>query len=330
MPDGAVEATERQFLSLLSAACGDASIRFVLLSLPGIPRGEAAAAHIHRHYLCVESLFATELDGLIVTGREPLSPRLPDEPWWDNFVRVLEWAREKTSSTIWSCLAAHAAVLHMDGIERMRSQEKHCGVFDCVRVSDHPIAADLPGRFRMPHSRWNGLAESDLVRCGYEILARAGESGVDSFLRPEQSQDQGQARSLFLFFQGHPEYQPDTLLLEYRRDVIRFLRGEAAAWPSVPQGCFDAAAIRALRTLRRDAASSSEGQTLARLAQLFSQADAENGWHATAATLYRNWLEHLALARSAREQPKDAMGVPMAAHALSLKPRPLGPADESL
>jgi homoserine O-succinyltransferase/O-acetyltransferase len=297
MPDGAVQATERQFLALLDAASESLSVRLVLLSLPGIPRGEAAAAHLHRHYTCVESFFDEGLDGLIVTGREPLSPRLCDEPWWENFVRVLEWARRDTASTIWSCLAAHAAVLHMDGIERVRSQQKYCGIFECSRVSDHPIAAGLPGRYRLPHSRWNGIPEAELVRCGYEVLARAGDAGVDSFLRQEQS--------LFLFFQGHPEYQPDTLLLEYRRDVIRHLRGEAPNWPGTPVGCFDAAGERALGTIRRDAAASSEEQTLARVAQLFSQAGTENGWHANAAILYRNWLEHIASARAIGEQAKD-------------------------
>src|SRR2546429_6417390 len=32
--------------------------------------------------------------------------------------------------------------------------------------------------------------------------------------------------SLFVFFQGHPEYEATTLLLEYRRDIKRFLRRE--------------------------------------------------------------------------------------------------------
>ena len=61
--------------------------------------------------------------------------------------RILEWARENTHSTVWSCLAAHAAVLHMDGIGRHRSADKHFGVFECVRVSEHPLLAGAPLRF---------------------------------------------------------------------------------------------------------------------------------------------------------------------------------------
>lgn len=308
MPDGALEATERQFRSLLDAASGKLSVRLVLCSLPGIPRGEAAAAHLRRHYVSIESFFDSELDGLIVTGREPLSPRLSDEPWWPNFVRVLEWARRHTASTVWSCLAAHAAVLYTDGIERVRSAQKCSGIFDCSRVSSHPIAAGVPRRFPMPHSRWNGLPEADLIRCGYEILARAGDAGVDSFLRQEQS--------LFLFFQGHPEYQPDTLLLEYRRDVIRCLRGETPAWPGVPRGYFDAKGLRELAGIQEAAAAAGEKETLAGLARVFAGTGTENGWHSNAATIYRNWLEHIASVRLAREEKREANLVEMPNEAL--------------
>ena len=54
--------------------------------------------------------------------------------------------------------------------------------------------------------------------------------------------------SLFLFLQGHPEYEAGTLLREYRRDIARFLRGEREHYPAVPQGYFDARANTASRT----------------------------------------------------------------------------------
>jgi len=40
MPDGALEATERQFLSLLNSASDGMSIRLSLYSLPDVPRNE--------------------------------------------------------------------------------------------------------------------------------------------------------------------------------------------------------------------------------------------------------------------------------------------------
>src|SRR2546429_394051 len=77
------------------------------------------------------------------------------EPYWGSLTRVLEWAAGHTQSTVWSCLGAHAAVLHLDGIGRRALGDKRFGVFECARVTEHRLTAGLPARVRMPHSRWN-------------------------------------------------------------------------------------------------------------------------------------------------------------------------------
>ncbi len=298
MPDAALEATEQQFLSLLSAASDGFSVSLVLYSLSGIPRGASAQNHIDQKYRSTESLWDTELDGLIVTGKEPIAPNLADEPFWHSFASVVEWARKKTYSTIWSCLAAHAAVLYMDGIQRVRSSQKCSGIFDCTRIAEHPMTANLPARFRLPHSRWNGVREPDLTRSGYQVLSRSDGAGVDCFVKQEES--------LFLFFQGHPEYKLDTLLLEYRRDIGRFLRGEASVYPKSPQGYFDHRTLSELLEVQREAAMRPHEETFARLAMLLSTAGAEDGWRTTAATLYRNWLRYISSEKKARMQKERA------------------------
>ncbi|HEX3985511.1 MAG TPA: homoserine O-succinyltransferase [Acidobacteriaceae bacterium] len=299
MPDAALQATEQQFRSLLDAASTDISVQLVLCRMPLIPRSQAADDYLRRSYVAIDSVLDTEIDGLIVTGREPLTPDLRDEPYWDSFVQVLEWSRRSTASTIWSCLAAHAAVLHLDGIQRLRGEYKQCGIFHCSRTSNHPLVAHLPEQFRMPHSRWNGLPKDDLACSGYELLALAGDAGVDCFLRQKAGE------SLFLFFQGHPEYQPDTLLLEYRRDILRYLRGEAAAWPGTPRGMLTPKDETALLELGSQAHVRSEEETLAGLMRLFSAAGIENGWHGTATTIYRNWLEYLSAQKTHRAASRE-------------------------
>lgn len=292
MPDGALEATERQFISLLEAASGEFSVSLSLYSLPGISRSGTAQKYVDQHYQSVESLWTTELDGLIITGREPLTSNLRDEPYWDSFVQVLEWARERTRSTIWSCLAAHAAVLHMDGIQRVRGAQKHSGIMDCALASNHLITANLPARFRIPHSRWNGLLEADLVRCGYLVLSRAGDAGVDCFAK--------QANSLFVFFQGHPEYESDTLLLEYRRDIARYLRGETSAYPNAPGGYFNRETLQELLQIEHKDATRPQEETLARATKILLKADAADGWRSIAATIYGNWLRFISSGKRLR------------------------------
>ena len=56
-------------------------------------------------------------------------------------------------------------------------------------------------------------------------------------------------RSQFLFLQGHPEYGAETLGREYLRDMGRFLRGESAERPAVPENYFDRATENALAGL---------------------------------------------------------------------------------
>jgi homoserine O-succinyltransferase/O-acetyltransferase len=231
MPDAALRATERQFIDLLSAAAGDRVVRLHFFALAEIPRGDAEGARLRAAYAGTGELATIRLDGLIVTGCEPRAERLTDEPYWNSLADVVDWAEHNTVSTIWSCLAAHAAVLHLDGIDRRRLAKKRSGVFDCHAVADDPLLADVRTLLPVSHSRWNDLPERELTAHGYRVLTRSPVAGVDIFTKRWQS--------LFVFFQGHPEYSADTLMREYRRDVGRYLRGESAGYPAPPVGYFD-------------------------------------------------------------------------------------------
>lgn len=285
MPDAALEATERQFLTLLDSAADGILVRLSFYALPDVPRSDRGRQHVKRFYSGLESLWSSQLDGLIVTGREPQTPNLKDEPYWGSLTRILDWAEDNTHSTVWSCLAAHAALLHMDGIARRKSKEKRCGVFDCVRLSDHALLAELPSRFRVPHSRWNDLSEDELTACGYSVLTQAQDAGADTIVK--------QRNSLFVFLQGHPEYESDTLLLEYRRDVRRYLTGEADAYPSTPQGYFDEATEGALTALRQKAISCRREELLADITAAVNGKTIRYPWRSTAARIYGNWLAYL-------------------------------------
>ena len=292
MPDGALEATERQFLSLLDAASGSMQIRLLLFSFSGIVRSGEAATRVRMFYSGVEKLWNARLDGLIVTGREPMAPRLTEEAYWKEFTRVVDWARENTYSSIWSCLAAHAAVLYTDGIPRVRKRTKQCGIFDCAVVAGNPLTAGIGPRLRLPHSRWNGLSEWELRRRGFSVLTRSEEIGVDAFARRDKSQ--------FVYFQGHPEYEANSLLLEYRRDVARFVRGEAKQYPEPPKNYFDKATLDELSVLQRGAIRRPRKELLAEVYGVLLQAKTEETWRPAANCIYRNWLEYVSTEKQKR------------------------------
>jgi homoserine O-succinyltransferase/O-acetyltransferase len=284
MPDAALDATERQFRALLAAAAGDVAIDLTLYTLPEIPRTEFGRRQIGK-YSAFDDLWGRHHDGLIVTGAEPHAADLKDEPFWASLTRVLEWAECHTHSTILSCLAAHAGILYIDGIVRRPLGDKRFGIFECVRVSDHPLTAAAPSRLRMPHSRWNEISEEALMACGYRVLTRSEDAGVDAFVK--------QRKSLFVFFQGHPEYEAVTLLLEYRRDIGRFLRGERETYPPVPEGYFDDETVCALTALRERALTNRREEMLAEFPLEKTAAKVTNTWRSTAERLYGNWLKYI-------------------------------------
>src|SRR6266436_3382454 len=135
MPDTALKATERQFMRLLMAAAGNVRIRFHCFSLPSVNRSEAAQWRVDAEYTDIADLTHLRFDGLIVTGAEPVAASLPEEPFWQDLTGIIDWAKTNTRSTIWSCLAAHAAVKYLDGIDRHRREAKCSGVYDCVKVA---------------------------------------------------------------------------------------------------------------------------------------------------------------------------------------------------
>lgn len=280
--DLGLESGERQLVDVLEAAAGDLSVRLRLFALPTVTRGTQGQARIDALYHGFDALTASRLDGLFVTGCEPRTDRLDRETFWPQFSELVDWAQTNTGSTIWSCLAAHGAVLRLDGVERRRLPEKCTGVFAVSRVADHPLV-DAGPALHVCHSRWNDVSERDLAGAGYEIITR-GAIGVDCFVK--------RCRSQFVFLQGHPEYDAGALGREYRRDALGFLDSSAATYPTLPFDYFSADEEVALLAFEAEARRAREPATFVRF-PLAGRPD-ERGWRrAFAANLFRNWLQGL-------------------------------------
>ena len=307
MPDAALMSTERQLFDLLGAAAGRLVVRLHFYTMGTTPRSEWGCDYVRRYYRCTDDLVLGSLDGIIVTGAEPRAARLTEEPYWTSLARVMDWARENTISSVYSCLAVHAAVLHTDGVERHKLPAKCIGVFAQTKTRDHPLMHDVPTNFRIPHARWNEVQEGALESCGYSVLTKSAEAGVDCFVRQQK-------KSLFVHFQGHPEYDTQSLLGEYRRDMGRFLRGESEVCPTIPRGYFGTKAEEILTTFRRKALSDRCPEFFADFPANHLARNLRNVWHLPARRIYRNWLLYMASQRAARLRPL----------ALSLTPR-MGP-----
>jgi homoserine O-succinyltransferase len=297
MPDAALQSTEAQFCALLEAAAQGHAVTVRLSSFPELPRGAEAAEQVARRYWPIEDLLAQPLDALIVTGTEPRAPRLRDEPYWGRFVELLNFAQRHTVASIWSCLAAHAAVEALDGIERQRLTEKRSGIYEHRTLIEHPLLQGAASPLYMPHSRWNELPVPALRAAGYTLLSWSEIGGADAFLR--------ERGSLLLFFQGHPEYEGTTLLKEYRRDVGRYLAGSHDNYPTLPVGYLTPDATQLLESFKTQALADRRTELTERFPFAAVAAGLSNTWQPSAVALYRNWLAHIACSRaaSARAEP---------------------------
>jgi homoserine O-succinyltransferase len=304
MPDAALRRTEGQFRALLGGTPPGPAILVKSFYLPEVPRSDRAKMYLEEFHQPIGSLWDNPVDGLIVTGTEPRAPVLTEEPYWRSLTALVDWARDNTVSTIWSCLAAHAAVLHLDGIQRRKLGGKLSGVFECRKVSPHPLLAGIPASWHVPHSRYNGLPEARLAARGYQMLSAGEGAGADIFVR--------QRASLFVFLQGHPEYDRFALFREYRRDIIRFLAGERDDYPDMPAGYFDDETAMAMAAFRRRALCRGGGERAGMLDSLpadINGASIRHAWYDTAVAIFANWVSHLA----ARKLPGYVPGMPLAA-----------------
>ncbi len=163
MPDAALEATERQFYRLVGESNPIAQFYMHPFTLPTLPRGEAAQAHIAQFYESFEAIRAAGLDALIITGANVSHPNLADESFWQPLIEVIDWAWDNVTSTLCSCLATHAVMQFRHGQARVKQPQK---IWGGVRASRH----------RRPPSRWwptSTPASTCRIRAGTTSRARS-------------------------------------------------------------------------------------------------------------------------------------------------------------
>lgn len=282
MPDAALEATERQFLRLVGASNRIAQFYVHLLTVDGLERGPAAQRHIAQHYERFEDIADAGLDALIVTGANITGPDLTREAFFEPMTRVVDWARQNVTSVLCSCLASHAVWRHRYGIERRPMQDKLWGVFEHRTIDRlHPLVSGVNSRFYAPHSRYNDVSREQLEAAGMTVLTNSDAAGVllatsDDGLR-------------FVYLQGHPEYDTESLAKEYKREVARFMTGEREDHPPFPHGYLDKVSQALLERFReqvlagevKDVNAFPEDKLLPLL---------DNTWIDTAKSIINNWL----------------------------------------
>lgn len=311
-PDSGMPATARHFCKALhEGANGKFDLRIDHFTCRDPGRVEGLGVPEGTAYAGIDDLFMAHVDGVVVTGMEPQAGAIQDEPLWPSLTRVVDWAAENQVPVIWSCLAAHAAVYHLSGISRRRLPSKLSGIFACEAVlADDPVLTGLPERWRSPHSRHNDLPDTALHDNAYQILSCSAEAGVDLFAY--------RIGVNFLFCQGHPEYDGETLIREYRRDLRRFLLRESLHHPVIPRYYLDARTEAALEDLREAATQGHDGNIILQsVSRVIQQVQFLAPWQRVATALYANWLCQIA---GTGRRPRQEMKV-RPVHGMHYEPR---------
>ncbi len=170
--------------------------------------------HLETFYRSFEEIRDSRYDGMIITGAPVELLDFEQVDYWDELVKIMDWANEHIHSTLHICWGAQAGIYHHYGIDKRTLPGKLTGIFshEVIKPSS-PLVRGFDDVFDAPHSRYTGIIESDVAaHPKLEVIADSAEAGVYI----AKSTD---SKHFFVF--GHPEYDRDTLAAEYKRDLER-------------------------------------------------------------------------------------------------------------
>ncbi|MBK0096435.1 homoserine O-succinyltransferase [Erwinia sp. S63] len=215
--------TENQFLRLLSNS--PLQIDVQLLRIDSRESRNTPSEHLNNFYCNFEDIEHDNFDGLIVTGAPLGLVDFNDVAYWPQIQRVLHWAKEHVTSTLFVCWAVQAALNILYGIPKQTRQNKLSGVYEHQILHPHALLTrGFDDNFLAPHSRYADFP-SQLIRDYTDLELFAESETTGAYLMA--SKDKRLA-----FVTGHPEYDALTLSGEYHRDY------DAGLHPEVPFNYF--------------------------------------------------------------------------------------------
>ena len=247
------EVTERQWLRLLLRADFSDPLQLHFLKLNSWRSTHVSPLHMSRYYQTIEdALLANHVDVLIITGAPLGRLEYSEVGYWPELTALMCELEVRGIAVLFSCWAAQAALYHLYGIPTLRGEEKLSGVFAqqllaasgypastrsqrlAQRLADsnhldvpqsrfalpdpaalaqrlHPLQAEYLRREHIPQPTGQPTGtESPPVKRPLTAILGSRKTGI-SVLSDE--------RKGHLFMLGHPEYEDDTLALEYTRDL---------------------------------------------------------------------------------------------------------------
>ncbi len=215
--------TEIQLMRLLSNTPLQVNVRLVQMKTH--VSKSVSQEYLDQFYDLFDEVKCRNWDGMIITGAPVEKLEFEDVDYWPELCEIMKWTRTNVHCTLHICWGAQAGLFYHYGIGKYDLPEKLSGVYRHTAVrKQSPFFRGFDDEFYIPHSRYTGVREEDILACPeLELLATSEKAGVFA-VKSENN------RRFFIL--GHPEYDADTLKLEYERDVAKGIA------PNVPENYF--------------------------------------------------------------------------------------------
>ena len=215
--------TETQLLRLLSNS--PLQVDIDLISMDSHKSKNTSREHLETFYKSFNDIKDSKYDGMIITGAPVENLDFSEVDYWDELKEIMEWTKTHVTSTFHICWAAQAGLFYHYGVPKYPLPKKLSGVFrHKVNRKTSKLVRGFDTEFYAPHSRYTEVRAEDIKKVkDLEILAESPDAGVYIVTT------KGGRR---IFVTGHSEYDADTLLNEYIRDVNKGIN------PDVPKNYF--------------------------------------------------------------------------------------------
>lgn len=215
--------TETQLLRLLSNT--PLQIDVTLLTTATYTSKNTDKSHLDAFYKTFDEVKSVKFDGLIITGAPVEYLEFDKVSYWQELCEIIDWANANVFSTLYVCWGAFAGLYHNYSIKKYPLSAKISGLYrHHTLIPSHPLVRGFDEYFNAPHSRFSYVLRDDIISCSdLELLAESDDAGV--YLAASKDMRQ-------IYVTGHPEYDSDTLKLEYERDMLKGIS------PIVPKNYF--------------------------------------------------------------------------------------------
>ena len=202
--------TETDLIRLLSNSPLQVEVSF--MKLKSHTSKNTPIEHMKAFYKDFDLLSNERFDGMIITGAPVEQMEFEEVSYWDEVSYIFDWARTHVTSTLYICWAAQAGLYRHYGIPKYPLDHKMFGIFEHHLINPlPPIFRGFDDVFYVPHSRHTEVRREDILKVKeLELLSESDEAGVYMVMARGGRE---------FYITGHSEYSPNTLDIEYKRDL---------------------------------------------------------------------------------------------------------------